>query len=63
MKNKFEIGDLITSLRFLGLGIITDKSDRAIACESRWYYYIHFYDGDAYWLSEDELVLEVKANK
>ena len=63
MINKFNIGDLDTSNRFLGLGIITDKLYRA-ADEDEvvpdWYYFVHFENGDAHWLHERALMLEIK---
>ena len=63
MINKFNIGDLVTSNRGLGLGIITDKSHSTVGDEMSWYYLVHFDNGWSDWLHERALTSEITANK
>ena len=64
MKNKFEIGDLVTSTLLYGLGVVVEKSDRSIVDNnSVWFYRAYYYGGKSCWQPESQFELIAKANK
>ena len=61
MKNKFNVGDLITSSRLIGLAIVLEKSDRSLFEDgANWYYFVRSYNGKTFWLRETSIKLEAR---
>ena len=61
MKNKFNVGDLITSSRLIGLAIVLGKSDRSFPGDKPiWYYFVRSYNGKTFWLRETSIKLEAR---
>ena len=64
MKNKFEIGDLVTSTLLYGLGVVVEKSDRSLNHDkSFWAYRVYYHNGKSGWQPENQYNLIAKANK